>query len=156
MGELKVMVDGGKATAGAPLGPALGPTGVNIGQVVAKINEKTAAYTGMKVPIKVIINRDKSFEIEVGSPPISALIIKEAGAQKGAANPKADKMGNLTIAQLKKIAEMKWEKMNSYKMKSAVKEVAGSCDSMGITVEGMRAADAIKEIEKGKYDNLLE
>ena len=93
MGELKVMVDGGKASAGAPLGPALGPTGVNIGQVVAKINEKTAAYTGMKVPIKVIINRDKSFEIEVGSPPISALIIKEAGVQKGAANPKADKWG---------------------------------------------------------------
>lgn len=155
MGELKVMVDGGKASAGAPLGPALGPTGVNIGQVVAKINEKTAAYAGMKVPVKIIINKNKSFDVEVGSPPVSALIKKEAGAQKGAANPKADKMGNLTIAQIKKIAEMKWEKLNSYKMKSAVKEVVGSCDSMGITVEGMRAADAIKEIEKGKYDSLL-
>ena len=88
MGEIKAMVDGGKASAGPPIGPALAPTGVNIGEVVAKINEKTASFAGMKVPIKVIINANKTFEIEVGSPPMSALIKKEAGISKAAGNPK--------------------------------------------------------------------
>lgn len=153
MGEIKAMVDGGKANAGPPLGPALAPQGVNIGLVVAKINEKTAAYVGMKVPVKVIINKDKSFDIEVGSPPMSALIKKEAGADKGAGNPKTEVKGNLTIDQVKKIAEMKFDNLNSYKMKSAIKEVIGTCDSMGIQVEGVRAAQAIKLVEEGKFDD---
>jgi large subunit ribosomal protein L11 len=155
MGEIKAMVDGGKANAGPPLGPALAPQGVNIGEVVAKINEKTAAYSGMKVPIKVIINNDKSFDIEVGSPPTSALIKKEASADKGAGNPKTEVKGNLTFEQVKKIAEMKFDNMNAYKIKSAIKEVIGACDSMGIQVEGVRASQAIKLIDEGKFDDKL-
>jgi len=153
MGELKVMIDGGKATAGAPLGPALGPTGVNIGQVVAKINEKTSALAGMKVPVTITINKDKSFDIQVGLPPMSALIKKEANAQKGAANPKADVVGNITIKQVKKIGEMKYDKINSYKPKAIAREVMGTCNSMGVTVEGMKAVDAIKALDEGKYDS---
>ena len=155
MVEIKAMVDGGKANAGPPLGPALAPQGVNIGAVVDKINEKTAAYAGMKVPVKVIINANKSFEIEVGSPPTSALIKKEANADKGAGNPKTEVKGNLTIEQVRKIVEMKIDNLNAYKLRSAVKEVIGTCDSMGIQVEGVRAADAIKLIEEGKFDDKL-
>ena len=152
MGELKVMVEGGKATAGAPLGPALGPTGVNIGQVVAAINEKTAGLVGMKVPIVLTINKDKTFDIKVGMPPMSALIRKECGASKGAANPKTDKVGEITIKQVIKIGEMKFDSINAYKPKAVAKEVMGTCDSMGVHVEGMRAQDAIKALEAGKFD----
>ena len=147
------MVDGGKANAGPPLGPALAPQGVNIGEVVAKINEKTASFGGMKVPVTVTINANKSFSIKVGLPPMSALIKKEANAAKGAANPKADVVGNLTIEQVLKIAEMKDDSINAYNKKSAAKEVIGTCCSMGINIEGMRAKEAIKEIDAGKFDN---
>ncbi len=152
MGELKVMIDAGHASAGAPLGPALGPTGVNIGEVVAKINEKTAALSGMKVPVTIKINKDKSFDIEVGLPPISALIKKESKAVKGAANPKTDVMGNLTIAQVVSIAKTKYDKLNATSMKNCAKVVIGSCDSMGVTIEGMSARDAQKAIKAGKWD----
>jgi len=155
MGELKVMVDGGHASAGAPLGPALGPTGVNIGEVVAKINEKTAALAGMKVPVTIKINKDKSFDIEVGLPPISALIKKEAKAAKGAANPKTDVMGNLTIKQVVSIAKTNYDKLNATSMKNCAKVVIGSCDSMGITIEGMSAREAQKAIKAGKFDSEL-
>ena len=152
MGELKAMIEGGRATAGAPLGPALGPTGVNIGQVVAQINEKTASLAGMKVPVTITINKDKTFEIKVGMPPMSALIKKECGAAKGAANPKVDKMGNLTIKQVIKIGDMKVDSVNAYNKKAIAKEVIGTCDSMGVHVEGMRAKEAMKLVAEGKYD----
>jgi large subunit ribosomal protein L11 len=155
MGELKVMVDGGHASAGAPLGPALGPTGVNIGEVVAKINEKTSALAGMKVPVTIKINKNKTFEIEVGLPPISALIKKESKAAKGAANPKMDVMGNLTMKQVLSIAQTKYEKLNATSMKKCAKEVIGACDSMGVTIEGMKAREAQKAIDEGKFDKDL-
>ena len=153
MPELSVLVDGGKATAGTPLGPALGPMGVNIVQVVSKINEKTKSFAGMKVPVKIIIDSaKKTFEIEVGSPPTSALITKEAGADKGASNPKTEKKGDLKLSQIHAIAEMKMEKLGSYNMKSAMCEVIGTCDSMGVYVEGKRAKDFLKEVREGKHD----
>ena len=103
---VEAMVDGGKATAGPPLGPALGPKGVNIGQVIAKINEKTKAFAGMKVPVKVLINSDKTFDIKVGTPPMSALIKGELGVSSGAHNARTEKVGNLTLDQAKKIADI--------------------------------------------------
>ncbi|MCR4369244.1 MAG: 50S ribosomal protein L11, partial [archaeon] len=78
MAEISALIEGGKATAGAPLGPALGPLGVNIGEIVAKINEKTKSYAGMKVPVTIEVDSKKHYEITVGSPPTSALITKEA------------------------------------------------------------------------------
>ncbi len=152
MTELKVMIDAGKATAGAPLGPALGPTGVNIGEVVAQINAKTASLSGMKVPVTLIINKDKTFEIKVGLPPISALIVKEAKVAKGAANPKTGIVGNITIAQVIKIGETKYDVLNAYNKKSVAKEVMGSCNSVGVTIEGMRGKEAIKALNEGKFD----
>lgn len=155
MAEVNLMIEGGKATAGPPLGPSLAPLGVNIGQIVSQINEKTKSYAGMKVPVTVEVDKSKNVTITVGSPPTSALITKEARAAKGGANQKTDIMGNLTIEQVKKIAQMKAEAINSTKLHSTVREIIGTCNSMGITVEGKRAKEMQKEIAAGKWDSVL-
>ena len=101
-----VMVSGGKATAAPPLGPALGPTGLNLGEVIKTINEKTKDFVGMNVPVKVVFDdKDKTFEIEIGTPPAAELIKKEAGIEKGAGNPKTDMVADLKLEQLIKIAK---------------------------------------------------
>ncbi len=156
MPEISVLVEGGKASAGAPLGPALGPLGVNIGDVVNQINEKTKSFAGMKVPVKVTVDPGtKAFEVSVGSPPTSALIKKEIGLDKGAANPANEVKGNISMQQVLKIASMKIDNLTSYKIKSAAKEVIGACDSMGITVEGKPAREMQKAVESGQYDSVL-
>lgn len=156
MADIKAVVDAGKASAGAPLGPALGPTGVNIGAVIEEINAKTKAFDGMKIPVTITIDsKSKGFEVKVGSPSASALIKKELGIQKGAANPKAEKVGNLSLAQLKKVAEMKMIGLSSSKLKSAMNEIAGTAKQMGITIEGKDAREIIKEINEGKHDSLI-
>jgi large subunit ribosomal protein L11 len=154
MGEVSVMVDAGKATAGAPLGPALGPLGVNIGEVVKEINEKTQGYKGMKVPVKVIVDSNKNFQIKVGSPPTSALIKKEINLQKGAANPK-EPVGDISLEQIKKLAEMKLDGVNSTSVKKAANEIMGVCNSMGVTVNGKRAKQVIQEVNEGQHDSLF-
>jgi len=147
------LVEGGKATAAPPLGPALGPKGVNIGQVVAEINKKTASFKGMQVPVKVIIDTDdKSFEIEVGTPPASGLIKKEAGIEKGSGNPKDEKVADILIEQIIKIAKMKESGLLGKTLKERVKEIIGTCNSMGVLVEGVPAVDAIKLVNEGKFD----
>ena len=157
MPEISVLIEGGKATAAAPLGPALGPMGVNIGDIVNEINEKTKNYSGMKVPVKVIINSTtKAFEVEIGSPPTSALIKKEAGIAKGTGNPKTDFVANMTIEQVKNVAKMKMDTLGAKDIKAACKEIMGSCDSMGVTIEGKRAKEAMKDVAAGKYDSQLQ
>jgi len=147
------LVPGGKATAAPPLGPALGPLGVNIGQVVADINKKTSAFNGMQVPVKVIVDMDtKTFEIVVGTPPSSSLILKEAGIEKGSGNPKTDKVADVLIEQIIKVAKMKENNLLGKTLKEKVKEIIGTCNSMGILVEGKPAVDAIKEVNEGKFD----
>lgn len=148
------LVDAGAASAGPPLGPALGPTGVNIGKVIAAINEKTADFKGMKVPVKIIIDTDKKdFEIKVGSPPASSLLKKEAGVEAGAKD--VNPVGNITFDQLLKVASMKRDSLLSNSMKSAAKEVAGTCVSVGLTIDGMTPKELIAAINAGKYDSRL-
>jgi len=150
---VEALVEGGKATAAPPLGPALGPLKLNIGLVVAAINEKTKEFKGMQVPVKVKVDSDtKAFEIEVGTPPASALIVKEANIQKGAGNPKLDKVADLRIEQIIKIAKMKEDSLLGASTKSRVKEIIGSCRSMGVLVHGMEAADAVKAVNEGRFD----
>ncbi len=103
---VEALVEGGKASGGPPIGPALGPTGVNIFQVVQKINEVTQPFAGLKVPVKIIVDQEtKEFEVEVGTPPTSALILKEIGQAKGSGEPNTKIIGNLTIEQIKSIAK---------------------------------------------------
>src|SRR3989338_3233947 len=137
---LESLVPGGKATAAPPLGPALGTMGVNIGQVISEINRKTSAFNGMQVPVKVRVDTEtKSFEIEVGTPPASSLIIKEAGIEKGSGNPLQDKVADLRIEQIIKIARIKQDNLMGKTLKEKVKEIIGTCNSMGILVEDKQA-----------------
>jgi len=125
-------------------------------QIVNKINELTKAYAGMKVPVKIVVDiDDKSFDVEVGTPTTSALIVKELGIEKGSGTPKATKVGNLTPIQIVKIAQMK--RTNSYarELVSAVKEIAGACVSMGVTIDSKEPKDFIKELDRGAYEGVL-
>lgn len=154
--KVEAMIEGGKASAAPPLGPALGPLGVNIGQVISKINEKTAAYKGMKVPVTVVVDSStKEFDIEIGTPPTSALIKKELGIETGAGIPHKDKVGNLAIEQVIKIAQMKKDSLLAKTMKAAVKTVVGSCNSLGVLVEGKSAVEVNADIDSGKFDSLI-
>ena len=151
--SVEVLIEGGKATAAPPLGPALGPLGVNIGQVVQEINKKTASFKGMQVPVKVTVeSTTRAFEITIGTPPASALIKKEAEVKKGASNPLTDKVADLRIEQIIKIAKMKEDALLGKDLKSMVKEIVGTCRSMGILVGGKSGADAIADVENGRYD----
>ena len=150
---IEVLVEGGKATPGQPLGPALGPLGVNIPKIVGEINNKTKAFEGMKVPVKIIIDsKTKDFEIKVGTPPTSSLVTKELGIEKGSGSPKATKVGNLTIEQAVKVAKMKGDSLLGKDLKHQVVEVVGTCTSMGVTVDGKEPKDIRAEILGGKYD----
>jgi len=151
------LVEGGKATPAPPLGPSLAPTGVNIGQVIAAINEKTKSFQGMQVPVKVTVDKDsRTFEIEVGTPPVSALVKKELGLKepvKEEAGAKGKKpIGNLSLKQVAEIANKKREGSLSKTLKALAKEVAGTCQSLGATIEGKQGKDFVKEIEAGKHD----
>jgi len=127
--------------------------GVNVVQVVAKINEKTKSFEGMKVPVKVIIDpKTKTFDIKVGTPPTSALLVKELGVEKGSGAPNKDKVGSITIAQAIKVAEMKRDSLMGKNLKMRVLEVIGVCVSSGINVEGKDAKTMQKEIKEGKWD----
>ena len=159
MGEMKVveaLVNGGEATAGPPLGPALGPLGVNVLAIVNKINEVTKDYSGMKVPVKISVNTDnKEFEVTVGTPTASALLVSELGVTKGSGIPNTEKIGDLSLEQVVKIAKMKSADVLAKDLKAAVKEVLGTGVSMGVTVEGKDPRAIQKEINEGKHDALL-
>jgi len=151
---VEALVPGGKASAGPPLGPALGPLGVNVAQVVAKMNEQTKALNGMQVPVKVIVKSRTEFEIEVGTPPTSALIIKEMGIEKGTGDKNT--VGNITMEQVIKIANIKKKSILSKTLKNAASEVIGTAGSVGATIEGMQSKEAQLAVASGKYDELLE
>lgn len=151
--SVDVLIEGGKATAAPPLGPALGPLGVNIGKVVADINKKTESFKGMQVPVKVTVDSEtKEYDITVGTPPASALVKKEAGIEKGASNPLTDKVADLKIVQVIKIAKMKEDNLLGKNLKQKVKEIIGTCQAMGVLVEGVPAHDAIDAVNAGKFD----
>lgn len=152
---VEVLVPGGKATAGPPLGPALGPLGINVKAVVDEINKKTSEFNGMQVPVKVEVDDKKNFTITVGIPPTTALIKKEAGVEKGSPEPNTNTVGNLPLEAAVRIARMKRDDMLSYDLRCAVKEVVGTCVSMGVTVDGKRPKDVISAIDAGNYDKVL-
>ncbi len=146
--SIEVLVEGGKATPGPPLGPQLGPLGVNIPAVIKEINEKTKDYAGMQVPVKITVDpKTKQFTITVGTPPASALIKKELGIEKGSSNPKSNKVGDLSLDQVKKIAKMKMKDSLSPTLEKMVMEILGTCVSMGVTVEGQDPRDIQKKIK---------
>lgn len=151
---IDAIVEGGKATAGPPLGPALGPLGINAGDVVAKINEMTSAFSGIKVPVSVIVDTDsKSFEIEVGSPPTAELIKSAAGVTKGAGNRESP-AGDIALEKVVELAKAKTNSLST-KVKGTAKEVIGTALSAGITVNGKNGREVISEIDNGVHDSLF-
>ena len=159
MSEKKIvnaLVSGGEASAGPPLGPALGPLGINILQVVNTINEKTKDFPGMKVPVKVEVDSDtKKFTVEVGIPPTAALIFKESGINKGSGTAGTNFVGNISMDSVVKIAKMKSDISYARDLKSTTKEIIGSCLSLGVKVEDRIANEIYADISEGKYDALF-
>jgi len=153
--KVELLVDGGKATPGPPIGPALGPLGVNIMAIVKEINEKTKNFVGMKVPVKILLEKDKTFTVTVGTPPTTALIKAELKIELGSKNPRLEKVGDLKIAQAVKIAKMKGDDVLGKTLRDKVSEVVGSCLSMGVTVEGKDPRDMQREMGQGKWDSQI-
>ena len=153
---VELLISGGEATAGPPLGPALGPLGVNTMAVVNQINELTKDYAGMKVPVKVIVDlENKTFEVTVGTPTASALIVSELKIEKGSGTPNTEKVGDLTMEQVVRIAKMKRPELLAHTLKGASKEMLGTCLSMGVTVEGKDPRQVQEEIDAGEYEELF-
>jgi len=148
---VNAMVEGGKASAAPPLGPALGPLGVNIGQIISEINKKTADFKGVQVPVKIVVDEAKNVTISVGTPPASALVKQEAHIEKGSGSPESDLVADLKIEQVIKIAKMKKDNLSGKDMFAMVKEIAGTCNSMGVMIEGKRAVHTIADINSGMY-----
>jgi large subunit ribosomal protein L11 len=163
---IKALVEGGKATPAPPLGPSLAPTKVNVAQVIAKINEKTKEFAGMQIPVAIKIDpATKEFEISVGSPSVAALIKKELGAKILAKAPfkvyekdgvKEEFKESLKFDQVVKIAKMKIDDLKTEDLKKAVKQVASSCVSSGVYIEGKMPKEIIKEINEGKWDEKIQ
>lgn len=159
MGEAQTissLVTGGQASAGPPLGPALGPMGVNIMEVINAINEKTKDFEGMKVPVTVSVDtQTKKWEIDIGIPSASALILKETGIQKGSGTSGTDWVGDIGIDGIVKVAKKKLDKSYADSLKSVAKEVVGTCLCLGIKVEGKTPKEFTAEINDGKWDEKL-
>ncbi len=154
---VELLVSGGQANAGPPMGPALGPLGINIMAVVNKINELTKDYAGMKVPVKISVDpEDKSFEVSIGTPTASALIVSELKIEKGSGTPNTAKVGDLSMEQIVRIAKIKRPELLAQTLKGATKEMLGTCVSIGVTVEGKDPREVQKEIDDGKYENLFD
>jgi len=132
--QVKIQVTGGQATPAPPVGTALGPHGVNIGQFVMQFNERTKEMKGTTIPVVVTIYNDRSFEFITKSPPAAVLLKQAAQVAKGAANPKLDKVGKVTKAQVLDIAKTKFQDMNSSSLETAARVIAGTARSMGIEV----------------------
>lgn len=152
---VEVLVPGGKATAGPPIGPALGPLGINVKAVVDEINKRTANFNGMQVPVRIDVDEKKDFTITVGIPPTTALIKKEVNIEKGSPEPNVKIVGDLPMEAAVRIAKMKGNDMLAYDLKHAVKEVVGTCVSLGVNVDGRRPKEILAAIDAGTYDAVL-
>ena len=131
---LKLQAPGGQATPAPPIGPALGQHGINIGQFVQQFNAQTADLNGMPVSVVISVYNDRSFTFVVKSPPAAVLLKKAANIANGSGVPNKEKVGKVTMAQLREIAETKIEELNAHSIEAAAKIIAGTARSMGIEV----------------------
>ena len=132
--KIKVQVPGGQATPAPPVGTALGPHGVNIGQFVHQFNDRTKDMAGTTIPVVITVFSDRSFEFITKSPPAAVLLKQAAQIAKGSGNPKLEKVGSVTTEQLKEIARVKFEDLNAPNIDQAALIIAGTARNMGIEV----------------------
>ena len=153
----EALVEGGKASAGPPIAPILGPTGANLFQIVQEINKQTEDLKGLKVPVTIVVDDDtKEFEITIGLPPTSALIVKEVGVEKGTGATGTEITGDITFDQVLKVARAKEQDLLGSSLGNRVKSVLGTCVSMGVTVDGKDARMVQKEIDDGAFADQLQ
>ena len=136
IGNLKLRIPGGKATAGPPVGSTLGQWGLNMMDFINPFNDATKEYQGKDVIVHIAVYEDRTFDWKCLVRPVDDLIREEIGLQKGSGKPSLDKVGKITRAQLEKIAEIKKDQLNAIDLDGAVKIVAGTARSMGVEVEG--------------------
>lgn len=155
---INAIVEGGKANPGPPLAPALAPLGINIGQLVADLNKQTSAFAGVKVPVKIFVDKAaKKWRFEIGSPATSEMIKKELGIETGrkggADDPKV--VGDLKFEQVLSVAKKKSSSSLAKSLKAQASEVLGTCLSMGVTVDGKDPREVRTSLINGEYDSLL-
>ena len=153
---IELLVEGGNAKPGPNIGPKLSQLKLNIGEVISKINEATKEFKGLQVPVKIIVDTEtKKYEIEVGLPPTSSLLKKEANIEIAKRTKPGEIVGNVTMEQIIKVAKMKMKDLNTNDLKSAVKMVLGTALSLGLTVNNRNPKELLKEVDQGLYDNLI-
>ena len=133
---VKLQLPAGKATPAPPVGPALGQAGINIGEFCKAFNDKTKDSPGMIFPVVIYVKKNKSYTFQIKTPPAAVLIKKEAGLAKGSGVPHTEKVGTITKAQVKKIAEIKMKDLNAYNIEGAMRMIEGTARNMGVLVEG--------------------
>ena len=133
--QIKLQIEAGKASPAPPVGPALGSSGVNIMQFVKDFNDRTANQAGLVIPVVISVYADKSFDFITKVPPVAVLIKKALGIKKGSGKPNKEKVGKLTLAQVRAIAEQKMPDLNAASIEAAMSMVKGTARSMGVTVE---------------------
>lgn len=153
---LKFIVEGGKATPGPPIGPSLSPYKVNVVEVVNKINELTRDYEGLPIPVEIEIDIDtRKFEVRIGIPTTTALLMKAAGAKEPTGDPAHKKIGDVSFEDIVKIAIMKKDQLTSKTLKGAVKIILGTARSIGVTVDGKDPKEVTRLVDQGFYDDIL-
>lgn len=133
--KIKIQIPAGKATPAPPVGTALGPAGINLGDFCTKFNEATRDKMGDILPVEITVNEDRSFDFVVKTPPAAFLIKRTLKLKKGSVNGKNETVGTLTKDQLKEIAEIKLPDLNCYDIESAMKIIEGTALNMGVKVE---------------------
>jgi len=150
---IKLLVEGGEMKPGPTLSQKLGPAGINMNQVLQKINESTESFKGLKVPVELDVDvGTKTFEVKVFSPPVSELLKRELKIEKGSGTQKKQFAGNASIEQIISVAKTKFSNMLCKDLKSAVKTVAGTCVSLGVLIENKSPIEVEQEIDEGKYN----
>jgi large subunit ribosomal protein L11 len=134
--KIKLQLIAGKANPAPPVGPALGQHGVNIMEFCKQYNAQTSDKTGQVIPVEISVYEDRSFTFILKTPPVAFLITQEAGIPKGSGKPNTEKVGNLTAAQVRKIAELKMSDLNAHELPAAESMVRGTARSMGVVCEG--------------------
>ena len=155
--QVKLLVEGGNMQPGPSLSQKIGPLGINIGKVIQRVNDATKNFPGLKVPVELDINtKTKDFEIKIFSPPVSELLKKELGIEKGSGTQHKLYAANASIEQIISIAKTKLPNLLCKDLKSAVKTVIGTCASLGILVENQLSAELGHQIAGGKFSKEIE
>ena len=153
MTNIKLLVEGGSMQPGPTLSQQIGPLGLNVGQIISKVNDATKDFKGIKVPVELSINNStKEISIQVFSPPVSELLKKEMGIEKGSGLQKKNKVANASIEQIISVAKQKYSNLLCNDLKSAVKTIVGTCGSLGVLIENKSPKEIEQEIDEGKYD----